>query len=155
VISIVRTGDLSGTNSVTFSTSDGTATGGAACTSGIDYISVTGQVVTFDPAETLELVNVTVCGDVIPEPGQTVNLHLTGPFTRQGTAAGTAAVPEAQNALLTINDTASQFRNANPMCITLAGTSDLYPAPITVSGAPLALGSMRVTLYDLSYTVSS
>jgi len=48
-VTLNRTGDTSITTTVTFSTSDGTATGGAACTSGVDYIAVAGQAVTFNP----------------------------------------------------------------------------------------------------------
>jgi len=134
---------------VTFSTSDGTAVGGAACTAGIDYITVTGQTVTFNPMEASKIVNVTVCGDLITEPTQSVDLEITGPFTRPDTQAN----PEVQNAVLNINDTATQYRNVNPMCVTLAGTSDVYPSPINVAGGPAVIGSMRVTLYDLFYTV--
>jgi hypothetical protein len=134
---------------VTFSTSNGTAMGGAACAAGIDYVSVAGLVVTFNPGEASKTANVTVCGDSMNEPTQTVNLLITGPFTRPGEEP----MPEAQNAVLNINDTASQFRNASPICVTAAGTGDVYPSTINVSGAPIAIGSMRVTLYDLYYTI--
>ncbi len=135
---------------MTFSTSDGTAIGGAACTAGVDYITVAGQTVTFNPTEASKTVNVTVCGDSMSEPTQTFNLQITGPFTRFDLSP---EISEVQNAVLNINDTASQFRRADPICMTLAGTADIYPSTITVSGAPIAIGSMRVTLYDLAYAV--
>ncbi len=78
MITVTRTGDTSGTNSVNFATSNGTATGGAACTAGVDYISVN-QMVTFNPTITSQTVNVTMCADSLTEfPNQTVNLTLTG-----------------------------------------------------------------------------
>ncbi len=124
--------------------------GGAACTAGVDYISVGGQMVTFNPNDNTKIVNVTVCGDMISEPLQTVNLQITGPFTRPDAVPD---VSEVQNAILNINDTASQFRRPEPLCITLGGTADAYPSTLNVANAPTVIGSMRMTLYDLSYTV--
>jgi len=131
---------------VTFSTSNGTATGGAACTSGIDYISVTGLTVTFNPTETSKTVNVILCGDQLTEvPNQTVNLALTG--SNLGTPS---------TAVLTINDTASQFTNTAPINIDGAVTDSEapmpYPSNIVVANAPVTIGSMRITLYDYSHS---
>jgi hypothetical protein len=130
---------------VQFSTSNGTATGGAACTSGVDYITVTNAPVTFAPGETLKTASVTICSDALSEATETVNMQLTGPFTRPVESP----VPEVDNAVLNINDTASLFRNASTVCTSLGGAADLYPSQITVAGGPAAIGSMRVTLYDL------
>ena len=93
---ISRTGDTSGTTTVTFSTSDGTAHGGAACTSGVDYIIVGGQAVTFNPGETSKTVFVQICSDGISEPTETINLILTG-----------ASVGTPSTAVMNVNDTAS------------------------------------------------
>ncbi|MBP9663071.1 MAG: choice-of-anchor J domain-containing protein, partial [Pyrinomonadaceae bacterium] len=141
VIGIVRSGDLSGTNAVTFTTSNGTATGGAAPGSGIDYQTVA-QAVVFNPGDTFKTVNVPIFGDGLNEPTETVNLTLTG--------AGTLA-PEVQNAVLNINDTATAFRFGGAICSNLGAAADVYPAPITVAGGPLQIGAMRVTLYDLEH----
>ena len=149
VITITRTGDLSGTNTVNFATSNGTAVGGGAPGAGIDYQNVN-QNVTFNPSETQKMVNVPLYGDTLTESTETVNLTLSGPFTRPG---GEGEAPEVQNAVLNIIDTASAFRNANPMCVTLGGTADVYPSNITVAGGPPMIAGMRVTLYDLSYDV--
>ena len=95
-----------GPNSVNFATSNGTATGGAACTAGVDYISVN-QMVTFNPTITSQTVNVTMCADSLTEfPNQTVNLTLTG-----------ANLGSPSAAVLTINDTATQFPNPGPIPI--------------------------------------
>ena len=147
-INITRTGLLSGTDSVTFSTSNSTAMGGASCAPGVDYISVAGQTVTFVPNDTVETVNVTICGDMLNEPVQTLNLVLTG-----------ANLGSPNPALLSINDTASQYKTVTPISID-SGIPSLvpeviapYPSNIVVAGAPIIIGSMRVTLYDYSHTV--
>jgi hypothetical protein len=142
VIGITRSGNTSGTNTVNFATSNGTATGGASCAPGIDYISVN-QNVTFNPGETLKTVNVTLCSDTLAEATETVNLTLTG--------AGTDDKFEVQNAVLNINDTASQFRNGGAICTNLGGPADVYPSTITVTGGPTQIGNLRVTLYDLTH----
>ena len=142
VITITRTGSTTGTNTVLFSTVDGTAVGGAACTSGVDYISVINQTVIFNPGDTQKTVNVSICGDSIPEPDQTVILTLTG---------SNIGVPGT--AVLLINDTASRYRNATGIVINQGAAATPYPAQITVSGGPVLIGSMRVTLYDLAANV--
>jgi hypothetical protein len=142
VIGINRSGDLSGTNVVNFATSNGTAMGGAACTPGVDYISVN-QNVTFNPGETFKTVSVTICSDALSEALETVNLTLTG--------FGTVAEPDVQNAVLNINDTASLFRNGAAICSNLGGPADVYPSTITVANGPVQIGNMRVTLYDLEH----
>ncbi len=143
MISIRRTGDLSGTNLVTFATSNGTATGGSTCGIAIDYITVH-QGVIFDPGVTLQTVNVPICGDRLTEPDQTVNLTLTGP--NLGTPS---------TAVLTINDVATTHSNSTPINIgnLLLESPQSYPSTITVVGAPITIGSMRVTLYDYSHSV--
>ena len=140
MITVTRTGDTSGTNSVNFATSNGTATGGAACTAGVDYISVN-QMVTFNPTITSQTVNVTLCADTLTEfPNQTVNLTLTG-----------ANLGSPSAAVLTINDTATQFPNPGPIPIPGPGPAPEVVSTITVSGQTV-IGSMRVTLYDYSHT---
>ena len=43
-ITVLRAGGAAGTATVTFATSDGTATSGASCTSGVDYIPAVGNI---------------------------------------------------------------------------------------------------------------
>ena len=50
---------------------------------------------------------------------------------------------------LTINDTATRFRNGSNITINQNGAGNPYPSQITVSGGPTIIGSMRVTIYDL------
>ncbi len=141
-IVITRSGSLSGTNTVNFQTSNGTAVGGPGPGPGIDYQTVN-QNVTFNPGETFKTVNVPIFGDALNEPTETVNLTLTG--------FGTLAEPEVKNAVLNINDTASLHRRADPMCTNLGAPADLYPSTIIVNTGPVQIGNMRVTLYDLEH----
>ncbi len=143
-ITINRTGSVTGSSTVNFSTSDGTATGGAACTSGVDYISVTNQLVTFAANDTSKTVNVTICGDTLTEPVQTINMTLSG------ATGGTVGSPGT--AVLNINDTASAFRSTGAICTTFGQPASPYPSTINVTGVPL-VGSMRVTLFDVAHTV--
>jgi hypothetical protein len=150
VVTIVRNGSTAAANTVNFQTSNGTAVGGPAPGPGIDYQTVN-QNVTFAVGETQKTVNVPCFSDTLTESTETVNLTLSGAFTR-GTE-GDLPEPEVQNAVLNIIDTASAYRNAGAMCVTLGGTADVYPSNITVAGGPTSIAGMRVTLYDLSYTV--
>ncbi|CAN5341281.1 hypothetical protein BH10ACI3_BH10ACI3_24230 [soil metagenome] len=136
-IDLVRTGIVANSTTVTFSTANGSATGGAACTAGVDYISITNQPVTFNAGETLKTVNVTICGDTLTEPTQTVILSIAG-----------GAVGAPGTSVLSINDTATRFRSAAGIVINGGASSAPYPATITVAGGPSIIGSMRVTLYD-------
>ena len=146
MITILRTGNTSGTDIVSFSTANGTATGGASCmpagTPGPDYVSVIGQTVIFNPTETSKTVNIPLCGDGIIEPDETVNLSLTGPNL------GTPFI-----AVLTINDTATGHLNHNKIFVNQGGAGNPYPSTITVAGATNPVGSMRLTLYDMSANV--
>ncbi|MFN0279427.1 MAG: Calx-beta domain-containing protein, partial [Pyrinomonadaceae bacterium] len=140
VITVNRTGNSSGTTTVNFATSNGTATGGATCAGSVDYISVA-QAVTFNPGVTTQTVNVTICPDALPQPPEgpeTVNLTLTG-----------ASVGSPATAVLTINDTANLFRNGTAICTTLGQPASPYPSTITVAGGPIQIGNMRVTFYDI------
>ena len=124
-----------------FTTTDGTAHGGAGCgVSGVDYILVTNQPVTFNPGETSKTVFVQLCSDSISELTETINLNLSGPN-----------VGTPSTAVMNVNDTASAYRAAGAICTTLGLPASPYPSSITVSGGPVSIGSMRVTLYDLTH----
>jgi len=144
-VTITRTGDLSGTDTVFFTTTDGTAHGGTAglgtgCgVAGVDYILITDQPVTFNPGEDIKLVFITLCSDTIIEPTETINLTLTGPN-----------VGTPNMAVMNVNDTASAFRSTGAICTTLGGPGSPYPSTITVTNGPAQIGSMRVTLYDVT-----
>ena len=145
-VTLNRTGDTSITTTVMFTTTDGTAHGGAAANgtgcgvSGVDYILITNMPVTFNPGETAKTVFVTICGDSLHEATETINLSLTG-----------ASVGTPSQAVMFVNDTANTYRASSTVCTTLGNPASPYPSTITVSGAPSEIGSMRVTLYDVTH----
>jgi hypothetical protein len=142
VITVTRTlNDGPGiTSTVNYATSNGTATGGAACTANIDYISAAGTL-TFNPGETSKTFNVSLCPDSLVEANETVNLTLSNP------TGGTIGTPGT--AVLTINDTANDFRNTTCIDMTLGSAAAPYPSTITVSGGPQQIGGLRITLFDV------
>lgn len=142
-IRVVRTGDPSGTATVDLNMADGTATGGPACTSGVDYINTPVTPLSFGIGETEKTVSVPLCGDLLTDPFETVDLTLTN-ITGAGVGTPTSAV-------LTINDTANQFRSTVPIDIILGSPSTPNPSTINVVGGPTVIGSMRVSLYDVSH----
>lgn len=96
-ITVNRTGGTSGTVTVDFATvAGGTATGGAACTAGIDYINASGTL-TFINGDASETFNVTICNDPTDEPDETINMALTNP-------TGGATIGTQSTAVLTITD---------------------------------------------------
>ena len=66
-----------------------------------------------------------------------------GDATRRQRRAGVA--------VLTINDSASQFVNHAGIQIALGSAANPYPSTINVTNGPPSIGSMRVTLYDVSH----
>src|SRR5436190_7334463 len=76
-VTITRTGIITATTTVNFSALSGTATGGAACTSGVDFLTIVNQPVVFNPGETSKTVFITLCPDMLVELLETMNLSLT------------------------------------------------------------------------------
>ena len=66
---VTRSGDLSGTTTVSYATADGTATGG-------DY-QANGGTLTFDPGVTTQTITVAVVGDTVAEPDETFSVNLS------------------------------------------------------------------------------
>jgi len=72
---------------VSYATADGTATAGS------DYVAATGKL-TFAPGETSKPIDVTVNGDTVIEPDETLTLTLSGAVNatiKKGSATGTIA----------------------------------------------------------------
>jgi len=142
-VTITRTGVVTATSSVNFSTTNGTAIGGVACTSGVDYLTITNQPVQFNPGETSKTVFITLCPDMLTEPLETINLVLSSPV------GGSLGSPST--AVMNVNDTANEFRNSTEIDFTLGAPAAPYPSTITVSGGPIQIGTVRVTLYDVTH----
>jgi Tol biopolymer transport system component len=101
IITVARFGFTTGTSTIDYATSDGTAAAGS------DYVVVSGTL-RFNPGESQKSFTIPIIYDKIPDPGETVNLTLTNPTG--STARG------RQTAVLTIAD-------APPQLIREEGTS--------------------------------
>lgn len=95
-ITVTRTGGSDGTVSAQYASSNGSATGGASCAAGIDYLNTSGTV-TFVDGDTSETFSVPICQDAADEPDETVNLALSNP-------TGGATIGSPANSVLTIVD---------------------------------------------------
>ena len=142
-ITVNRTGDTAGTLAVTAATSNGSAVGGANCVAGVDFISVS-QTLTFAAGVAAQSFPVTLCGDSLIDTFETINLTLSNPV---GGGVGTLGT-----AVVTINDTANQFRNATAISITQGGAASPYPSTIDVTGTTGTF-RVRVTLYDFYHAL--
>jgi hypothetical protein len=89
-IRVTRTVDFSGTSSVEYLSTDGTATAGQ------DYVAVSGKL-TFSPGDTVKTFEVPIINDRVPEGSETVNLNLRNP-------SGANLPPAGDHALLTITE---------------------------------------------------
>ncbi|MBK8150282.1 MAG: InlB B-repeat-containing protein [Acidobacteria bacterium] len=78
-ITVNRTGAAGDAFTVNYATvSGGSATAGASCTTGVDYVSTSGTL-SFAAGDTSTTFDVTVCSDLLFEGNETVNLAVTSP----------------------------------------------------------------------------
>jgi photosystem II stability/assembly factor-like uncharacterized protein/subtilisin-like proprotein convertase family protein len=149
-----RVNGSAGTASVDYTAMAGTATGGAACTSGVDYITSDGTL-NFADGELSKIFTVQLCPDTENEPTETVNLALSNP-------TGGATLGTPSSVTLTINPestSAAEFCNPVPVEISAfggsVGAADPYPSNITVAGMNGLISSMSVTLNNLQHGVAA
>jgi hypothetical protein len=90
IITLIRTGNTSGTGTVDFAAAGGTAS------NGVDYTATTGTV-TFLPGIISNTFSVTILGDTNLDTDETVNLQLKNP-------TGSLSLGSPSNAVLTILD---------------------------------------------------
>jgi len=109
------------TVAVQYATGNGTATGGAACTPGVDYLTTSGAL-TFTPGQTSKPIPVTICGDSVAEPSQTFTVALSTP-------TGPSALGSPSTVTVTITNTGGQLPPATADSYTVAaGTTLTVPA---------------------------
>ena len=108
----------------------------------MDYVSASGTL-TFNPGETVKTFGVQLCPDSLVESPETVNMTLSNPTGGQLGSPSTA--------VLTINDTANDFRNGTCIDMTLGQAANPYPSTIVVSGGPQQISGLRVTLFDVTH----
>jgi hypothetical protein len=99
-VSVIRTGDLSGTSTINYSTSDGTASEKS------DYTTALGTL-QFAPGESSKTVTVFITTDVFQESQETFNLNLSNPV-------GAQLVP-SETAVIRIQDDDFGTPTANPI----------------------------------------
>jgi ribosomal protein L35AE/L33A len=97
IITVTRSGGSAGAASVQFSNpAGGTASGGAGCSAGVDYVTPSGPLNWADGDAASKTFFVTICDDSVSEANETVNLLLSN---ATGSALGSQI-----SATLTIND---------------------------------------------------
>ena len=111
VITITRTGGSAGTASISFSSSNGTATGGDACGAGVDFIFFSGSLGWSNNDANSKSFAVPICADSVPEGDETVNLTISN-------VLGNATLGTRTTATLTIT-------NDDPPVLLLEEGSDL------------------------------
>lgn len=89
-ITVKRIG-TGGAASINYATSDVSAIGGATCGAGVDYVSTSGTLSWADGDTSAKTFTVPICEDAITEPGETVNLTLSG-LTGDATLGGAHTV---------------------------------------------------------------
>ncbi|HEX8738222.1 MAG TPA: Calx-beta domain-containing protein, partial [Pyrinomonadaceae bacterium] len=94
-ITVNRAG-TEGAVSVNYTLTDGTATGGAACGAGVDYVN-TGGTVNFAAGQSTQTFTVQICPDALDEPNETFTVTLSG-------ATGGAIIGSPNAATVTITD---------------------------------------------------
>jgi len=89
-------------------------------------------------------------------PTATATGSATGTATPTNTPTATAtgsATPTATSTATATPTPPGFFRNSEAICTTLGNPAMPYPSLINVTGGPLQIGSLRVTLYDLYHEV--
>src|SRR5678815_3130733 len=64
-ITVLREGGAAGSATVNYATSNGTATSGASCTNGVDYVPASGTLTWNSGANTVRQFTITICNDCL------------------------------------------------------------------------------------------
>jgi len=96
-ITVLRTNASAGTATVNYSTSNGTATSGATCTAGVDFIGTSGSFTWGNGDTSVRTFVITICNDGFDEADETINLTLSN-------AGGTGSLGAQPTATLTIGN---------------------------------------------------
>ncbi|MBK8149137.1 MAG: hypothetical protein IPK58_13265 [Acidobacteria bacterium] len=150
-ITVSRTLGSAGAVSVDYATGGGTATGGAACGAGVDYVNAS-STLNFANGETSKTFDVTVCDDALFEGNETVNLTLSNPtggatLGMQTTAALTITDNDAQpsmefsSATYTITEGLAENLGTNPTATITVTRSGATENAVSVNFATVAGGT--------------
>ena len=94
-ITVLRTGGIAGTTTVSYATSNGSATSGASCSTGVDYLPASGTFTWTHGDSSVRTFTVTICNDASMEGDETINLTLSN-------VTGTGSLGTQPTAVLTI-----------------------------------------------------
>ena len=113
---------------VQFATSNGTATGGDSCATGVDYVTTSGALV-FSPLQSSKTITVQVCGDTANEVNETFFVNLS--------ASVNAAIGDGQGRGTINNDDALPALSVNDTAVAegLNGATNLLVFTVTLSPA--------------------
>jgi hypothetical protein len=137
---ITRSGDTTGTSSVTYATATGTATAGT------DYTALGSTTVTFAAGETSKTVTVSVTGDTVDEPNETFVLKLSAP-------AG-AVISDDTGTATILDDDAPTMLSVGDLAVT-EGNAGTTPATFTVTRSGSTAGSSSVTYATANGTATA
>jgi CSLREA domain-containing protein len=96
-ITVLRENGSAGSTTVNYATSNGTATSGASCTSGVDYVPASGTFTWNSGDASVRQFTITICNDGSNEDDETINLTLSN-------ATGTGSLGTQPTAILTIGN---------------------------------------------------
>ena len=99
---VTRTLGSTGTVGVTYTLTDGTATGGASCSGGVDYVNPGPQLLSFSDGVTSQPIVVTLCSDAVVDALETFNVTISTP-------TGGASLGSPTSATVTITDVPPPF----------------------------------------------
>ncbi len=122
VVTVTRSGGSSGAVGVTYTLTDGTATGAAACGAGVDYTNLGAQTLSFADGEVSKTFNVSLCTDVVVDANETFSIGLSLP-------TGGASLGATVNATATITDVAPPFNGTYTV-----GATGTYPSLTNAGG---------------------
>lgn len=133
VITVTRSGFITGTSTIDFATSNGSAVAGA------DYVATSGTV-RFAPGESMKSISVPIIYDGLVESSETINLTLSNPTgsTMRGQTTAVLTINDPFPLLLTERNTTraialdaiTQTRDPFPLVTTYLGSD--YPTRISL-----------------------
>jgi hypothetical protein len=122
VATVNRVLGSSGTVGATYTLTDGTGAGGAACGVGVDYVNPGPTLLSFGDTVTSQPINVMLCTDAVTDPGETFTITISLP-------TGGAMLGSPTAATATIGDVPPPFNGTYTV-----GTGGTYPSLTNTGG---------------------
>ena len=142
-VTVTRTGGTDGAVTVNYALTDGTATGGATCAAGVDFVN-TGGTVSFANGEASKTFTVAICNDTLVESSETFNVTLSAP-----TGGATVGTPATATVTITDDDLLPGLSgNVN------VGAGQTYTSLTNAGGAFEALNTLGAT-GNVTFSITS